>query len=328
MQYFNVPSEGLRHSIYRTPGYSLFLAIFHLGLNLPLLSIILLQLVLNIFTAFVVFKTVSLADRQTGLLSAAIVLLDLPTTIYSSMILTESLHMFVISLFLYAFVKYINNRRLSWLAGAAFLLGISVYIRPVGYFLGIAIAGFVLYMWGTKKILTGISHAIFVLVLVYGFLGIWHYHNLKTHNVFYFSGIYDSTIRVDGIIGRYERETDPKFRAMTQALYYVDSVGRNLLNLMTAPGSMRSFHSKTWIIFGSVFGYLFVVFWWAGLIAGVNQWKAEVTGQFLFLVLLYFITISLVSTGWHVTPRFRVPMMPFIAILSARGWMALLYRTS
>jgi hypothetical protein len=54
MQYFIMPSEGLRHSLYRTPGYSLFLAIFHLGLNLPLLGIIFLQIILNILTAIVV----------------------------------------------------------------------------------------------------------------------------------------------------------------------------------------------------------------------------------------------------------------------------------
>jgi len=49
-------------------------------------------------------------------------------------------------------------------------------------------------------------------------------------------------------------------------------------------------------------------------------------GQFLILVLLYFISISVVSTGWHVTPRFRVPMTPFIAIISARGWMFIIQR--
>lgn len=328
MQYFGVPSEGLRHSIYRTPGYSLFLAIFHFGLNLPLLGIIFLQIVLNVLTAFVVFKTVSSADRQTGLLSAAIVLLDLPMTIFSTMILTESLHVFVLSLFLYAFVKYIDNRRLCWLASAAVLLGGAVYIRPVGYFLGFALAAFVLYLWGTKKILTGIIHAMFVLMLVYGFLGIWEYHNLKVHREygeFTMSTISRSTIRLDGIIGRYARETDPRLRAMPPVLYYVHSVGRNFLNLMTDPGNMKCYHSKALRNFGAVFGYAFVIFWWTGLIFGMRQCRFDVIRQFFFMVLLYFIAISLVSTGWHVTPRFRIPMVPAIAVLCAQGWMALLY---
>jgi 4-amino-4-deoxy-L-arabinose transferase-like glycosyltransferase len=324
MQYFIMPSEGLRHSLYRTPGYSLFLAIFHLGLNLPLLGIIFLQIILNILTAIVVLKTFPLADRRTGLLSAAIVMLDLPMTVFSTMILTESLHVFVLSLFLYAFVKYINNRRLGWLVMAAVLLGISVYIRPVGYFLGFAIVGFVLYLWGMKKILTGMIHAMVVFVFVYGFLGIWQYHNLKVYGEFTFSSIDYTTIRMNGIIGRYARETDPQLRAIPPPLYYAVSVGRNFFNLMTAPGSMKYFHSKVWKIFGTIYGYLFVIFWWIGWISGLKQCRTEATGQFLLLVLLYFISISLVSTGWHVTPRFRVPMVPSFAILSARGWMALL----
>jgi len=320
--YFNQPAEGLKHSLYRTPGYSLFLAIFHLYFNLPLLSIVFLQIVLNVVTAIVVYKTVVLADRQVGLLSAAIVLLDLPTTIFSSMVLTESLHLFVFSLCIFAFVKYINHRKIFWLAGAAILLVITVYIRPVGYYLGTAVAGYTLYLWG-RNIATGLIHAILVLVLVYGLLGIWQYHNLKVFDKFIFSNIDNATVHMNGVIGRYSRETDPKLKAMPAPLYYVVSVGDNFLDLMTAPGNMKDFHSKGWKIFGEGFGYLFVVFWWIGLIAGLVFCRDDLVGQFLVLVLVYLMAISIVSTGWHVTPRFRVPMLPSIAILSARGWMAL-----
>jgi len=322
MQYFSQPSEGLKHSLYRTPGYSLFLAVTYRCLNLPLLSVIFLQIVLNILTAIVVYKTAVSTDRRTSLLSAAIVLLDLPTTIYSSMVLTESLHLFILSLCIYAFVKYIHNRRFAWLVASAFFLGVSVYIRPVGYYLGVAIGGFVLYLWG-KDILTGIAHAVFLLVFVYGLLGIWQYHNLKIYDKFIFSNIDNATVRMNGVIGRYARETDPKLRAMPAPLYYFVSVGNNFLNLMTDPGSMKDFHSKGWKRFGDGFGYLFVAFWWIGLIAGLGQCRASVPGQFLLLVLLYLMAVSIVSTGWHVTPRFRVPMMPALAILSAQGWLAL-----
>ena len=325
IHYFSLPLEGLRQSLYRTPGYPLFLAIFHFGLKLPLLSIVFLHIVLNIFTAIIVFKCFSPEYRLTGLLSAAIVLLDLPMTVYSTVILTESLYVFVLSLFLYVFMKYISNRRLGWLIGAAVLLGVSVYIRPVGFFLGVATAGFVLYLWGIKKIRTGMAHALVVIVLVYGFLGIWQYHNLKVHGEFIISSINRATINMDGIIGRYARETDAQFKAMPPVWYYVNSIGRNFLNLMTDPGSLRCFKSKILIIFGAIFGYLVVIFWWIGLVAYMKQCKKEVTEQFLLLVLLYFIFISLVSTGWHVTPRFRVPMLPSIAILSSQGWMALFY---
>jgi 4-amino-4-deoxy-L-arabinose transferase-like glycosyltransferase len=324
MQYLNMPAQGFRHSLFRTPGYSLFLAIFHLALNLPLLSIILLQFVLNIGTAYVVFKTVAPVDRRTGLLSAAIVLLDLPTTIYSSMILTESLHLFLLALFIYVFIKYIHNRRLKWLAGASLLLVAAVYIRPVGYFLGFAIGGFILFLWGRdNKILTGIIHAIAVLVLVYGLLGLWQYHNGKVYNQFIFSSIDKATVRLNGIIGRYAKETDMHLKAMPPVLYYVSSVGQNFMNLMTMPGNMKYFHSKVLEVFGAVFGYVFVFFWWSGLILNMRSCQRDVTVYFLFSFLLYFVVVTLVSTGWHVTPRFRIPVVPALALLSARGWITL-----
>ena len=327
VQYLSVPFQGLHHSFYRTPGYSLFLAIFHFWCNLPLLGIVFLQIALNILTAIIVFKIVRSMDQLTALLSAAIVLLDLPMTIFSSMILTESLYVFVLSLFLYSFIKYISVRHISWLLGSAVLLAASVYIRPVGYFLGLAVAGYILYLWGMKKVLIGLAHAGMVIVIVYGALFIWQYHNLKAHSSFTFSNIGNATINMHGIIGRYVHETDPQLRAMPPVLYYIDSIGRNFLDLMTTPGSMRCLHSKGWYVFGSVFGYAFVIFWWIGLIAGVKKCMAGLTGQFVFLLLLYFAVISLVSTGWNVTPRFRVPMVPSIAIIAAQGWMSLLYKS-
>ena len=138
------------------------------------------------------------------------------------------------------------------------------------------------------------------------------------------STISNATIQLNGIIGRYARETDPRLRAMPPVLYYVNSVGRNFLNLMTDPGNMRCFHSVGWKNFGAVFGYAFVIFWWMGLIIGLRQCRLDAVRKFYFLVLLYFIAISLVSTGWHVTPRFRIPMVPAIAVLCAQGWMTLI----
>ncbi|MBF0511169.1 MAG: glycosyltransferase family 39 protein [Candidatus Omnitrophica bacterium] len=324
--YFQVPAQGLHQGLLRTCGYPFFLTIFHLSLKLPLMGIIFLQNLLNILTAVFVFKAVvCMTDRETALLGAAIVLLDLPTMVFSDMIMTESLHLFTLSLFLYAFVRYINSRHMTWLLLGSIFLGLSVYVRPVSYFLGLPVAGFVLYLWGIKKWMKGLLCALTCLVVVYGLLFIWQYHNLKTYGQFTFSSIDKETVYSNNsIIGRYARETDPMLKRMPPVLYYVHSVGRNFLTLMGSPGNMKYFHSKAWKFFGIVFGYSFVVFWWIGMLFGLKGCLRDKRGQLFILVLMYFILVSLVSTGWRVTPRFRVPMLPCIAFIAAYGWMGLL----
>ncbi len=72
VHYLSFPSEGFRHSLYRTPGYSLFLAVFLLEFNLPYLGIILLQYVLIVLTAFVVKFNVATESQPTEFTKVAV----------------------------------------------------------------------------------------------------------------------------------------------------------------------------------------------------------------------------------------------------------------
>lgn len=324
MDFFHTPSAGLRHSFYRTPGYPFFLAIFYGGGGVSFWGVVFLQIALNILTAVVVYKAVIGLGRCLGLLSAAIVLLDLPTTIYSTMILTESLHLFVISLFLFTFIKYLDGRRMKWLVIASLFLGASVYIRPVGYYLGFAVAGFIVFFGQRKKIYISLVHAILSLLLVYGFLGIWEYQNLKAFGEFSLCNIDHVTVQMHGLLLSYARENNPQLKQLPPVVYYVSTIVRNFFSLMATPGSMRHYGSWALRIFGVSFGYLLVIFWWTGLIAGIFKDKKDVVYMFLMMVVLYFVCVTIVSVGWGATARFRVPMVSSLAILSARGWFMLL----
>ena len=60
-----------------------------------------------------------------------------------------------------------------------------------------------------------------------------------------------------------------------------------------------------------------------GFLAGLTKIRGDMLLQFLVLVVGYFIVASVVGSGLDVSARFRVPMMPFVAILSSYGWMTL-----
>jgi hypothetical protein len=45
---------------------------------------------------------------------------------------------------------------------------------------------------------------------------------------------------------------------------------------------------------------------------------------FQLFTILYFTIVSIAGGMWVVGERFRVPIMPFIAVISAYGWMSLL----
>lgn len=324
VNFFLRPSAGLAHSLFRTPGYPLFLATLHGLLAIPLMGIVGLQIVLNILTAGVVYKTMTAYEKRIGLLAVAIVLLDLPATIYSSMILTESLHLFVMSLFLFSFIKYLDHRGLKWLVAASLLLAISIYIRPVGYYLGFALAGFIVVFGGAKMLRAGIVHALLSLFLIYGLLGIWEYLNLKAFGKFTLCSIDQATVQTHSLIGAYARETKERLKQLPPAVYYVCATLQHFLSLMTTPGSMRYFGCRPLAIFATVWGYLLVIFWWAGLLVGLIKDRKDVVYIFLMMVVLYFISVTIVSTGWGVTARFRVPMLGALAMLSARGWFRLI----
>jgi uncharacterized membrane protein YkvA (DUF1232 family) len=48
--------------------------------------------------------------------------------------------------------------------------------------------------------------------------------------------------------------------------------------------------------------------------------------QFIFSIILYFVFITIAGDMWYSGERFRVPIVPFIAIISAAGWRLFLVR--
>jgi hypothetical protein len=186
--------------------------------------------------------------------------------------------------------------------------------------MGLAAGIFLIYFFiktRTKKIL---FHLIIFLFIVYGLIGIWHFRNYKltVSNIFTnqteFVKWYKKTIRNDNELTR----------SLPPALYHLNAASRCVLTLMTHPGSLKDFNSYLLRKVGKFIAYPWVVFWMIGFLVGLFKIENNFHFQFLAFVVLYFICASVGGILFGVSSRMRVPMMPFIAIISANGWMHLI----
>ena len=107
---------------------------------------------------------------------------------------------------------------------------------------------------------------------------------------------------------------------MPNYIFYPFSFLRNVVELLTTPGSISHDLSRKWVDFSSVFGYLLVVFWVPGFLMGLTGIEKDTCYSFLIWVFIYFLLVTIGATGWTVTSRFRIAMLPSIAIIATAGW--------
>jgi len=313
-----------RYEIYRTPGYPLFLAIFHDFLKIPLWGILILQLILTLLTAFIIYRTALIIDPRIAFLSAVIILYDLPVTFFSLIILAETLFLFFISLFLYCFVIYLKNGRIRLLLALAIILAAATYIRPISYYLGIAAAALIIYANIGKGIKRVAIHTLVFLAVVYSAIGAWHYRNYIHFKQPIFTSVASSDFTRFSIFKSYARNKQAQEKKEPPAVYYIKTSYQCLVFLMTSPGTLKDFKSPPLRIAAKIAGYFWMALWMLGFLVGLMKIKYNIYYRAILLFILYFAVISVAGVTFLVEERFRVPMMPFIAIISAYGWAWLL----
>ena len=314
---------ALTYELNRTPGYPFFLAILHGFLGVPLTGVILIQVLLTILTALITYKTAIQIDPRLVFLSTGIVLCSLIVSIYSLMILTETLFLFLITLFMFNFIQYLKSGRISALVMSSLMLVLATYVRPGGYFLGLVVGFFIIYANAAENIKKSIFHSIIFLVVVYVLLGIWQIRNYMVFGSPVFSSIFQEDLYKVGLFKSYLRNTDPFTQKMGPLSYYINVTGRCLLSILTRPGSFKYFHWHAFTVFGKILGYPWVVFWMTGFLWGIIKIRSNSYYQFLLIVIIYFVSGSIICEMWFVGERYRVPLVPFIAIISAYGWIQL-----
>lgn len=313
---------ALRYDLHRAPGYSFFLAILHNVLKLPINGVIFIQILLALLAAGVTYKAADCIEPKIAFLSAVIVLYDPPVSVFSLIILSEILFFFLLACFMLVFVWYLKERRIFQLIAAALLLVAATYVRPISYYLGAGLAVFILYAGiraGSFK--KAITYALVFLVVVYSLLGVWENRNYRLTGSRTFASVIQGNPKAFGLWGSFSKQLDPSVRQETQpVVYYAKTTSQCFLSLMTRPGPFKYFRSAVLSAVGKALAYPWMVFWMFGFVIGVFKTGRNIYYQFILLVIAYFIAASIGGAGSLVGERFRVPMVPFIAVLSAYGW--------
>jgi len=303
---------SLKYELLRTPGYPLFLAILQGWMKLPINGVIFIQLLLTLFTALIVYKAAGRIDPKIALLSAIIILYDPSISIFSLIILTETLFLFLLALFMLVFVSYLKNNKIYLLVPAALLLVMATYTRPVSYYLGIAITVFIVYAnLRLKNIKKAIAHALIFLVVVYSLFGIWESRNYRLTGQRTFSNVIHGVPSASGLISQPARPV----------VYYINTASSSFLSLMARPGPFKYFRSSVISVIGRILAYPWLVLWFVGFIFGLVKARRNIYCQFILLVIAYFIFVTIGGVALSASERYRVPIMPFLAVISAYGWL-------
>jgi len=313
---------ALKYETFRTPGYPVFLSFLHYLLKIPFDWVILFQVLLTICAAFITYRAALTIDRGIAFLSAAVVLFDPPISIFSLMIMAESLSLFGIALFIFSFILYLKNGEISFIILSALLLSLSTYVKPIGYYLGGVIVIFIVYANIPKSFKKSFLHAFVFFIVVYSLLGIWQLRNYERCKKTSFSTVAEANFRQNTLIGSYAGNNDRFSQGLAPVPYYITVTARCLLRFMTSPGSFKYFQNFSLSIVGMIAGYLWMVFWLIGFCMGVVKTRRNIYYQFLVLVIVYFAAVTVISAGWAAKERLRIPIVPAIAMIAAYGWIS------
>ncbi len=138
-------ARGDLPEITRTPGYPIFLIPGVLSGSPDIVTCI-LQIMVSCLTVYLLFKVALLIfdSRRVALLCAMLYAFEPLSVLFSNKLLTETLFACIVMLFLYYLTLFFKKQRIRHLLTSAVILSASVYVRPVSYFLPLAVGGVII----------------------------------------------------------------------------------------------------------------------------------------------------------------------------------------
>ena len=126
-------------NLLRTPGYSLFLAITSLA-GLPAAAVV--NVILSVFSVILIWRLgrTVFADARIALGAAWIFAFEPISTTNSVVLLSDTLFLALLLLSLERLAAFLRGRRLRMLAVAGLWLAAATFVRPVTYYLPVALA--------------------------------------------------------------------------------------------------------------------------------------------------------------------------------------------
>jgi len=175
----------------RTPGYPLFLSLgFWVG-NVDAL-IVSLQIAIGSLTTVVVYRLAKrIGGFRVGLAAAWCFALEPLSSLYACKLLSETLFTFLLAMSAERFSAYRGNRSIAALMQSAAVLSVAAYVRPVGYYLPVVMAGllFCLPAYGQPSTLRRMARSGAFLVICAALLIPWQVRNSVLANYQQFSAV-------------------------------------------------------------------------------------------------------------------------------------------
>lgn len=359
--------------MFYTPIYPLFLASIYSILGYKPYIPILLQLLIGSATCLFVYKVGKiLFNERTALLAGLFLAFEYSNILYSNVLLTENLFIFLFVVHVFFLVKYLTTDIKKWLVYSALFLGLSTLTRPISvYFFLFLIMIFLAYF--RKNLIQGILKYFTFTLIFLGVLAPWIARNYAVSGKPLVStvqeqilgwGIY--TVSETFIIPKDPPQEEDCALVQSSRSEEFESISRKNTNISLKslsreylfatlrfflnPGSsnyprllglsyseveekdIESLGKTPWksvkvaiqkksVLERFIFFYCISFLLFLYITMGVGVYKAirekKWKGLFLIIIVIMYFTIPSVSIA--ITQRYRVPIMPFVILLSSYG---------
>lgn len=178
--------------IVRTPGYPIFL-IPGLWVNHVASTTIGLQILLSCIAIVLVYKLSLLLFEKENIarVSAFLFAVEPLNILYASKLLPEALFTTTVLLYLYFLIRCLRQNEKKSLFISALFLSLSVYIRPISYFLPVITALILFIFFLVDRPRYSLISILIFLMTCAGLIGVWQFRNKKIAGYTKFSAIQD-----------------------------------------------------------------------------------------------------------------------------------------
>jgi hypothetical protein len=384
-------SAPLLPDYYRTPLYPLFILFAEL-ITIDTLPVIVLQIVLSVATVYYTYQLAQLLfqHKSIALITALIMAIDIPSIVFSNLIMTETLFSTLLIAAVSYFVKYTKTSSVKNLVVSSVLIGLALLCRPIGVFLPFFFAlSIVVFFWKQKG--KAFAHALLSLGIVLLTISPWLIKNKLEFNRYFLSVIsahnfqnfqaaviyaevldipisdarctlrwktfqeyegdansqpyeYAKHIQKDAFSIMFEYPTLLFRNQVEQVVHFFIKPTRNYIDVQLGnvkntydgitqqPSMLNHLLTKSSKVTIALVGFQLLVLALIYLsalfsVATFKQNKMVVYYVFFILLIACFANLTIPNVT---EARFRIPVMPFIALLSASGvyWLRMKLRST
>jgi len=179
---------------FRTPGYPFFVALLYSISDESVWFVLLIQILLNIISVWLVYKTASIIfSHKIALFSAFLFAIDIHQALYAATLLTDTLFVFLFLASVYYLCKNIKENNFSSICLSALLLGIATLVRPISYLFPFVAVFFILVLSNLKLKMKLVYSFVFSIIFIVT-ISPWLLHNYSKYGEAKLSSISGSNL--------------------------------------------------------------------------------------------------------------------------------------